>query len=161
MGNRALVGALERMALRHQNELPLFGEVVLAAPDVDTAEFRDRYAPLVVQASQHVTLYSSSNDYALQASTRVHGYTRAGLSGEYLCVMPGLDTIDVSPIDTSLIGHSYYGDNPLMIRDMRALVQLSRPASARQWLRSMLRPSGLAYWVFRDDVAAQPAPNQY
>jgi hypothetical protein len=32
-----------------------------------------------------------------------------------------LDTVDVSPIDTSLIAHSYYGDNPLMTKDLRVL----------------------------------------
>lgn len=158
MGNRALLQALERMSLRNSSEQPLFGAVVLAAPDVDSSEFRDRFVPLVTSVARHVTLYASSNDYALQASTRVHGYTRAGLSGEYLCVAPGLDTIDVSPIDTSLIGHSYYGDNPLMIRDMRALIELTGPASAREWLRQVAHAAGVAYWVFRTEFSSDAPP---
>jgi esterase/lipase superfamily enzyme len=149
MGNRALLQALERIALRHDDSAPPFGQVVLAAPDVDAAEFRDRYAPTITHIARHVTLYASANDQALLASTKVHGHTRAGLSGDWMTVVEGVETIDVSPIDTSLIGHSYYGDNPLMIRDMRALVELSEPAANRPWLEPIARAPGLAYWIFR------------
>lgn len=152
MGNRALVQALERMALRRKTPEPMFGQVIMAAPDVDAAEFRDRYAPAVVGMARQATLYASSNDRALLASTTVHGYTRAGLSGKNLLVVSGVDTVDVSPIDTSLIGHSYYGNNPLMIRDMRVLVELGTPASGRQWLERALHPPGLLHWAFRRDA---------
>jgi esterase/lipase superfamily enzyme len=152
MGNRALVQALERMALQQNPPEPMFGQLVMAAPDVDAAEFRDRYAPAVTRMARHVTLYASANDRALVASTKVHGHTRAGLSGDSMTVIPGIDTVDVSPIDTSLIGHSYYGDNPLMIQDMQALVELSKPAANRPWLEQMARSPSLAYWVFRQGL---------
>ena len=152
MGNRALVQALERMALQQNPTKPMFGQLVMAAPDIDAAEFRDRYAPAVTRMASHVTLYASANDRALAASTKVHGYTRAGLSGDSMAVVPGIETVDVSQIDTSLIGHSYYGDNPLMIRDMQALVELSIPAANRPWLEQIVRSPGLAYWVFRQGV---------
>jgi esterase/lipase superfamily enzyme len=119
---------------------------------VDAAEFRDRFAPAVTRMARHVTLYASANDRALVASTKVHGYTRAGLSGDSMTVVPGIETVDVSPIDTSLIGHSYYGDNPLMIRDMQALVELSSPAAKRPWLEQIARSPSLAYWVFRQGL---------
>lgn len=152
MGNRALTQALERLALK--GERTRFGQVVLAAPDVDAGEFRARYAPALSQVARRVTLYASSNDRALLASTRVHGYTRAGLSGANLVVVPGLDTVDVSPIDTSLIGHSYYGDNPLMIRDLTAVLERDLPAEGRGWLRRLLIAPEAPYWAFRDDLAA-------
>jgi len=152
MGNRALVQALERMAPKRKTQEPMFGQVILAAPDVDAAEFRDRYAPAVVAMARRATLYASSNDRALVASTTVHGYTRAGLSGKNLLVIPGVETVAVSPIDTSLIGHSYYANNPLMIRDMQVLVELGTPASGRRWLERVLQPPSLLHWVFRRDV---------
>jgi esterase/lipase superfamily enzyme len=152
MGNRALTQALERLALK--GERARFGQVVLAAPDVDAGEFRTRYAPALSQVARRVTLYASSNDRALLASTRVHGYTRAGLSGANLVVVPGLDTVDVSPIDTSLIGHSYYGDNPLMIRDLTAVLERDLPAEGRGWLRRLLLSPETPYWAFRDDLTA-------
>jgi len=151
MGNRALVQALERMALKQTHPEPVFGQVVMAAPDVDAGEFRDRYAPAVTALARQVTLYASSNDQALLASTKVHGHTRAGLSGDRLVVVSGVDTIDVSPIDTSLIGHSYYGNNPQMIRDIQALVELGAPASDRSWLEQIIHSPTLAHWVFRPD----------
>ncbi len=150
MGNRALVQALERMALSQPSPEPVFGQVIMAAPDVDAGEFRDRYAPSVARLARHVTLYASTNDNALVASTKVHGHTRAGLSGEHLVVVAGVDTVDVSPIDTSLIGHSYYGNNPVMIQDLQALVELGKPAADREWLQRIARSPTLAYWMFRE-----------
>ena len=149
MGNRALVQALERMALSQTSPGPVFGQVIMAAPDVDANEFHGRYAPSVTRMARHVTLYASSNDRALVASTKVHGHTRGGLSGEHMVVVSGVDTVDVSPIDTSLIGHSYYGDNPTMIKDLQVLVELGKPAADREWLQRIARSPSLAYWVFR------------
>jgi esterase/lipase superfamily enzyme len=151
MGNRILVQALERMALRSSGEQDAsrrFGQIVMAAPDIDAGAFRNRYAPLVAQMGRRVTMYASSNDKALEASLKIHGYDRAGLSGEHLVIVPGLDTVDASPIDTSLIGHSYYGDNPLMIRDLRTLIDENTPAEARRWLRRMLYRTDTHYWAF-------------
>lgn len=147
MGNRALLQAIERMSLR--GDVPKFGQVVLAAPDTDSGEFRTRFAPALVAASKRVTLYASSNDQALLASTRIHGYNRAGLSGENLVITSGIETIDVSPVDTSLIGHSYYGDNPLLIRDLAAVVGLDLPAENRQWLKRSVLETDQFYWTFR------------
>jgi esterase/lipase superfamily enzyme len=148
MGNRALLAAIERMSLRRDS--PQFGQVILAAPDVDAGEFRTRYAPALANTARQVTLYASSNDRALIASTKVHGYTRAGLSGENLMVTPGVETIDVSPIDTSLIGHSYYGDNPQLIRDLVAMIDQNLRAANREWLERDVLEEAEFYWSFRE-----------
>jgi esterase/lipase superfamily enzyme len=100
--------------------------------------------------SARATLYASSNDRALKASTSIHGYTRAGLSGEHLLALAGVETVDASPIDTSLIGHSYYGNNPIMIRDLQALIHEGVPASARTWLQEILQKPDVFYWRFRE-----------
>lgn len=152
MGNRALLQALERMAPRSKATAPVFGQVVLAAPDVDASAFRERYAPAVVSLAKQVTLYASSDDLALVASTKVHGYTRAGLAGEKLMAIPGVQTVDVSGIDPSFLGHSYYGSSPLLIKDLRALVELGYAASDRSWLEKILIPPQDAGWTFRKDA---------
>lgn len=82
-------------------------------------------------------------------STSVHGHNRAGLAGDEIVVVDGVDTIDVSHVDTSLIGHSYYGDNPALIDDLRALIQLSHPTSQRQWLEQVEMAADKVYWKFR------------
>jgi len=149
MGNRALTQSLERLALRQAPIQGQIGQVILAAPDVDTSEFRQRYAPAIAQLAEHVTLYASSHDRALLLSASIHGYQRAGLSGSSLTAFPGIETVDASPIDTSVIGHSYYGDNPVMIRDLRSLIGEGLPAENRTWLRKMTQDSDLHLWTFR------------
>jgi len=146
MGNRALLAAIERMSLRGDG--PKFGQVILAAPDVDAGEFRGLTRDLV-RSAERVTLYASSNDRALQLSMDAHHYARAGLSGEDIVVTEGVETIDVSPIDTSLIGHSYYGDNPQLIDDLKAMINFNLPAANREWLERNVLESEAFYWSFR------------
>ena len=94
-----------------------------------------------------ITLYASSNDEALKISKEIHGYPRAGDSGRNLVVVPGMDTIDVSLVDTSLIGHFYYGSNNTVLSDLVDLLHESKPPSQRPWLRPV--PVGqMSYWVF-------------
>ncbi|MEM9413769.1 MAG: alpha/beta hydrolase, partial [Planctomycetota bacterium] len=148
MGNRALLQAIDRMAVADKSNNKVFGQLVMAAPDVSARDFRFRYVPSAITLADSVTLYASSKDRALLASTEIHGHNRAGLAGENLVVMAGLDTIDVSEIDTSLIGHSYYGDHPELIKDLRALVELSQPAAKRSWLRKISHPNELEFFRF-------------
>lgn len=124
MGNRALVNTLERMA---SWQLPAgaakLGQVIFAAPDVD----RDRFVQLAAKfkgCARRCTLYASSRDVALLASKFVHGYPRAGEAGEALLVVDGVDTIDASLVDTSLVGlrHSYFGDKRSILNDMFNLI---------------------------------------
>ena len=140
----------------------MFQEVILTAPDIDADIFKRDIAPAIARTARRVTLYASSNDEALILSKKLHGYPRAGDSGSSLVVVPGIETIDVSDVDTSLLGHSYYGNNDTVLADMFYLLHESRPASQREWLQP--RPwGGSQYWVFlpgADPVreAAVPEP---
>ncbi|MHB8901684.1 MAG: alpha/beta hydrolase [Thermoguttaceae bacterium] len=160
MGNRALTSALRELSLEPEVSRPLFHEVVLTAPDIDADIFRRDLAPAILGTARRVTLYASSNDEALILSKQVHGYPRAGETGEGLVVLPGIETIDVSAVDTSLVGHSYYGDNTTVISDMVDLVRNSKSAQERRWLVTA-RLNDLLYWVFRTDgqaVGSSPSP---
>lgn len=158
MGNRALLQALDRIAVGNPNTSNVFGQLVMAAPDVSVKDFRNRYADAARQLAESVTLYASSRDRALLASTEIHGLNRAGLAGENLVVLDGMDTIDVSEIDTSLIGHSYYGDHPELIRDLQALVELAQPASQRHWLTRLIDRSGSGYFRFAEAIRRAASP---
>lgn len=148
MGNRVLMQALDRLALQN---LPnaRFGQIVLAAPDVSANDFRHRYSGVIRHMADHVTMYASSRDRALMVSAGVHGHDRAGLAGDAIVVVDGIDTIDVSHIDTSLIGHSYYGDNPELIDDLAAIILQARPTSSRNWLERIDTAANRIYWKFR------------
>lgn len=145
MGNRAMTSALQQIALGRGDSEPVFDRVVLAAPDVDADLFRKDLAPSLTRVANQVTLYASSDDQALIASKQVHGYPRAGETGEHLVIVDGVDTIDVSGIDLSLLGHSYYGDSEPMLRDLFDVLLTRLPASQRNTLTSRLYQSQ-TYW---------------
>jgi esterase/lipase superfamily enzyme len=147
MGNRALTSALLSLAPRMKNQVPMFHEVVLTAPDIDADVFKRDIAPRITRTAQRVTLYASSNDEALALSKRLHGYPRAGESGSALVVVDGVDTVDVSNVDTSLVGHSYYGSNDTVLADLFYVLTEPKPARSRTWLAPV--PIGsMVYWVF-------------
>jgi len=148
MGNRALTRALERIALgMRQGAKPMFSEIILTAPDIDAREFAN-LAQTFRRAGERVTLYASSKDGALKASKKVHGFARAGDTDPEVLVLPGMDTIDVSQVDTSLLGHSYFGDNCSVIADMKNLLRMRKPPQERSPLTRKEKGQGLFYWIF-------------
>lgn len=147
MGNRALTSALQSIAYEFRDSPPMFNQVVLTAPDIDADVFRRDIAPAVIKTAGRVTLYASSNDEALLLSKQIHGYPRAGDTGDGLLVIPGIDTIDVSTVDTSLIGHSYYGSNSTVLEDLLDLLHEAKPPEQRPWLHPM-QLGRMMYWVF-------------
>ncbi len=152
MGNRALTAALQSIAYEFRDRPPMFNQVILTAPDIDADVFRRDIAPPIIKTAGRVTLYASSNDEALVLSKQIHGYPRAGDSGNGLLVIPGMDTIDVSTIDTSLIGHSYYGSNSTVLDDLLDLLHESKPPEKRPWLHPM-QLGRMMYWVFLAEKA--------
>jgi esterase/lipase superfamily enzyme len=149
MGNRALTAALERLAAkRAPGAAPLFSQIVLTAPDIDADTFAD-LARAFARSAERVTLYASSGDRALQYSRRLHGgLPRAGDSGEDVVVIPGVDTVEVSAVDTSLVGHFYYGDNRSVLSDLFGLLRDHKAPDQRFGLAAR-KKNGLRYWVFQ------------
>jgi esterase/lipase superfamily enzyme len=146
MGNRPMTAAMEQIGWQmDKGTSPIFDRVVLAAPDVDADRFRRDLGPSLLKVANHVTLYASSDDQALIASKQVHGYPRAGESGDHVVVVPGVETIDVSGIDLSLLGHSYYGDSKSMLRDLYEVVRSRLSAPQRPSLITRQRGE-LVYW---------------
>ena len=113
MGNRALVNALSRMPWPS----PLFSQIVLTAPDIDAETFVD-LAAAVARSAERTTLYASGSDLALSLSKRLNAYRRAGDTRPSVLVVPGIDTVDVTAVDSNLVGHFYYGDNRSVISDL-------------------------------------------
>jgi esterase/lipase superfamily enzyme len=79
IGNRALTRAFMELASDLPNEqLALFKELILAAPDIDGDVFGNDIAPALAAAGSPVTLYASANDLAMVASRELGGAPRAG-----------------------------------------------------------------------------------
>ncbi|MBR0774390.1 alpha/beta hydrolase [Bradyrhizobium diazoefficiens] len=150
MGNRALVNTLERIK---SWQLPAgaatLGQVIFAAPDID----RDRFIQLAAAfkgCARRCTLYASSRDVALRASKFVHGYPRAGEAGEALLIVDGVDTIDATLVDTSLVGlhHSYFGSKRSILNDMFNLIKQQLAPDQRFDLQSV-GEALKRYWSYR------------
>lgn len=147
MGNRALTQALRDISLELEDDPLLFNQLILAAPDIDADTFKRDIAPVIQKTARRTTLYASSTDKALVASKKVHGYPRAGESGKNLLILPGIYTIDVSAIETDVLGHSYYASSDLVLTDLKELFNDVGPM-LRRWLHVVKR-DGLTYWVYR------------
>jgi esterase/lipase superfamily enzyme len=150
MGNRALAAALKEIADNQQGprSVPLFKEIVLAAPDID-AEVFTQLAQDIQKAGERITLYASSKDEALVASQKFHGgFPRAGESGRAIVAVSGMDTIDASAVDTGLLGHSYYLGKQSILSDLFNLLRDGNPPEARVGLKPV-EESGKRYWIFK------------
>jgi esterase/lipase superfamily enzyme len=152
MGNRALTGAfLSLLESKQDLASAVFKEIILAAPDIDAEVFKKDIAPRLIASKSHVTLYASSKDLALDASRKFHkNEPRAGDSGHGLVVLKGLDTIDATNVDVSLLGHSYYADNASMLSDIYYLFKYGIPAHDRFRLAPVTGDAG-TYWRFQKE----------
>ena len=152
MGNRAALSALSQLA--NEPNFPNFAKfstIVFAAPDVD----RDVFISAIDQIRKpqtKITLYVSQHDQALTASHLLfHKELRAGEGGKYSIVLPGMDTVDVSQLSADAIGHSYYGDNSDVVRD---LLEFFRGRLAPRQGLSRVPLGALAYWQLSASVHA-------
>lgn len=148
MGNRALTRAVaslltDKPALRNRLK-----EVILTAPDIDADVFKRDIAPALTETGRPVTLYASSEDLALVASKKVHGYPRAGDSGQGLVVVAGIETIDATVTDSGLVGHSYFAETRSVLSDMFYLIRNGQRADQRFGLRGIDTQVG-RYWEFK------------
>lgn len=146
MGTRVLTYALAN-AKDEGFDLDL-NNVILAAPDIDTDIFTNQILPKITEASDKLTMYASSDDTALKVSQTIHGSERLGLSGDHILVTPGMDTINASGIDTSMIGHGYYGSHKVVVTDIFNLVIKGLEPPGRKLILGQL-----GEWDFSADVA--------
>jgi esterase/lipase superfamily enzyme len=121
MGNRGLLRAIQRITHGVEADFGVkFGQIILAAPDLDVDVFRG-LARLYPAISERTTLYASAKDRAVALSHVLHGYDRAGFIPP-VTIVPGIDTVEVTNIDLSLLGHSYIAEAEAVLYDMHELI---------------------------------------
>jgi esterase/lipase superfamily enzyme len=149
MGNRVVTEGLRRLdpATLPPASAELV-EAVFAAPDVDAQTFR-KFAARFHQRANRMTLYASTRDAALGLSQKMHRYPRAGDLRDGMVVVEGLDSIDASAVDTSLVGHSYFGDNRSIISDLFNLIRGVEAGADRHVLKECVGPDGAKYWAVK------------
>ncbi len=147
MGNRGLLRALQRIAANAETRGHVkFGQIFLAAPDLDRDLFLD-LADLYVQHSERTTLYASDADLPVHLSAKLHGAPRAGYFEPYT-VAPGVDTVAVPDFDLDMLGHGYFAQADALLHDMFTLTRHGKPPVERQRMIAVTH-AGEQFWKLR------------
>ncbi|MCX5735508.1 MAG: alpha/beta hydrolase [candidate division NC10 bacterium] len=144
MGNRGLLRALQRIAANAETLGQVtFGQVFLAAPDVDRDLFLD-LARLYPAHAERTTLYASDGDLPVHLSAKLHDAPRAGYFTPYT-VAPGVDTVAVPDFDIDLLGHSYFAQAEALLHDIHDLMRHNEAPAQRQRITPAVH-EGTAFW---------------
>lgn len=146
MGNRGVLRAINRIAqeVTLKSGIP-FGQIILAAADVDVDTFRNLCAAYT-KLAKRTTLYVSRRDLAVESSQWLHGFPRVGLIPP-IFVTPGIDTINVTNADLTALGHGYIASARGVLQDMHDLIFHGAPPERRFGLRPMRTEDGSGYWL--------------
>lgn len=144
MGNQLFTNAFDHMVkAAAAAQIPL-GVVILAAPDVAVPLFQQK-ANALGRFTQNSTMYVSKKDLALWVASKFQGGPRAGHSSP-VTVVPGIDTVDASAVNLSMLGHGYYGEAHAVLYDIRDIMGGNHSPSTRVRLHASATPTGGRYW---------------
>jgi len=151
MGNRELLGAFLEV-MREQSDLrKKFRVIILAAPDIDSEIFCRDMAPKLADANTFVTIYVARQDKALKLSNKVNGYVRTGYVDGEPIVIPGIDTVDVTNINTVAGGHCYFARSRYVLADIYTILNEGLRAKSRFSLAPVeyeKMGERKIYWIF-------------
>lgn len=118
-----------------------FGESYLRAFAYTFRQFAAAYG----KVAKRTTLYVSEEDGALRASGYLHSYPRAGFAPP-ICVVEGIDTVNVTGLDLSTLGHGYIAEARPLLTDIYDLIQNGTPPNRRFGLRSASISEEQSFW---------------
>jgi len=152
MGNQLLLPVLRELRRSTPPDIKI-SQVILAAPDVDRDNF-ELMAREIQDISQGVTMFVASNDRALMASRQFWGgVPRAGdVPTGGPIVLPGIDTIDVTGINTDIwsLNHSGYAETTTLLDDIQQLIKTGKrpPKSRIPMLEEITTTNGGMFWRY-------------
>jgi esterase/lipase superfamily enzyme len=147
MGNRALLRVLENAPKYPVLAKARFGQIFLAAPDIDSRYFR-QVAEVYKSMSDRTTLYVCSKDKALTTSGFLHANIRVGYTPP-VTVVNGIDTIEVSNVNLDFLGHGYYAEASGVLYDMAILLLNNMDPVGRPRIAPTVSDEGTSYWIMR------------
>jgi esterase/lipase superfamily enzyme len=148
MGTRALADALISAYKVSPEVRKKIAEVILAAPDYELESFRDQTGPKLAEIRLKITLYASSKDSALKVSENyINGFDRAGAIKGNPVFVAGIDSIDASAMDSTLIGHSYFSEARTLLTDLNSIIRDRKRPEERFGLHRIER-EGNFFWRF-------------
>jgi esterase/lipase superfamily enzyme len=145
MGNRGFARAVARITA-HASAVGnvKFGQILLAAPDIDVDLFNE-LARVYPSISKRTTMYVSAKDRALGMSSWLQDSNRAGFTPP-VTLLDGIDTIEVTNIDLTLLGHGYFAEAAPVLYDIKELMDSNSDPDKRLRTRPM-GPQEKRYWV--------------
>ena len=147
MGNRALLEAVNR--IHKENPQIQFGQIILAAPDVDADVFEE-LAEAYTLLSEQTTLYISEKDKAVGASKWLHSHNRVGFSPP-VSIVNYINTIKVeSRINLLDLGHGYFAEHKNLLKDIHQLINFNLDANNRDYLAVQRISDEHKYWKLED-----------
>ncbi|MCK4868946.1 MAG: alpha/beta hydrolase, partial [Alphaproteobacteria bacterium] len=128
MGNFVLRNALQEVRRHFAGRPPrIFGEIFMMAADEDDDAFEhDHKLAVLPRTAARVNLYFNRGDLALQTSNKTKGNPdRLGTDGPRLpqSVPAKVSQVDVTPVVSGLVEHSYYLDSDRVVMDMRRVLK--------------------------------------
>jgi esterase/lipase superfamily enzyme len=148
MGNLGLLRALHNASYVAARESGVkFGQIFLAAPDVDVRLFK-QLSVVYRDIASRTTLYVSNVDVALEASRRFSSSDRVGYTPP-ITVVDGIDTIEVSEIDVDIIGHGYFANAAGVLYDISQQIRRDFSPENRPRLEARADREQHRYWAIR------------
>jgi esterase/lipase superfamily enzyme len=141
MGNRALLEAIREWV---PNVPPLLRQIILVAPDVNKRYFV-QLASAFTRAGRRTTLYGSNRDLALTVSRGWAGAEERAGDARPPVVVAGVETIDVSAMDSNDPINHFVLDDDRVLGDMKELIDSDLPADRRLRLEPVNGDGGV-YW---------------
>ena len=149
LGNRVVGGTIADR-VQGGKDVSQLREIMLAAPDINVEIFKSEIAPKLAGIKTATrTIYASSKDVALKASSVVHAFPRVGDTKAGVFVYSGFDTIDATATAPMMrsFGHSYVLDSTIVLNDVEDVVVWRRPPAERTLRRMGTTPN--LYWSLR------------
>lgn len=146
--SHSMVGRLALMGLEAAHghaRKEILRDAIFVAPDVIVPDFL-QHAGQFGSAAGRLTLYATTNDWALQFSLGIHKDDLAGLGGAKIVVLKGVDSVDATEVESFWSkNHAYAFEVPEVINDLKALISKNLGADKRA-LKPKTKDS-LPYWL--------------
>lgn len=126
LGTQPLLEALYTMHLKGQSP-DRVDQLVLHASDADLDYFQ-KVITEAPEAFRAVTVYGSQTDNALWASSLLRQVAKLGqVDARWSSTSGKVAFVDVTEVDDTLLGHTYYGGNLELLADFREVVRRGTP----------------------------------
>jgi esterase/lipase superfamily enzyme len=149
IGTQALTRAFLELSGKKTDWTMHVKALILTAPDIDAESFKRDIGPALAKSGVRVTLYVSEKDKALKFSKRLHTFKRVGDSNGGAIIIPGIETVDASNVDTGVLGHSYHSDSRTVLSDIYYILNKDLKADERFSLEPVDTSDG-RYWKFKE-----------